>query len=469
MKILSSLEPKEVFKYFEDICAIPHGSGNTKAISDYCVEFAKQYGLEYVQDGLNNIIIKKPATKGYEKHPSVILQGHLDMVCESKIPFDFATSPLNLRTDGEWIWADGTTLGADDGIAVAMILAILSDNTLQHPDIEAVFTVDEETGMFGAAALDYSLLKSNTMINIDSENEGVLTVSCAGGAHVDLALPLSPKTEKAYCKKITVGGLIGGHSGVEIDKGRLNANKVMANFLKSLNAPFRIAQYAGGSKDNAITRECVCYISTDTDLRSLAQIFEEANRTNEDKDLTVEISDNTEQREVYSCQDSLKIVNLISALPYGVIKMSEEINGLVETSLNIGVVDISENVLHCRFAVRSSVPEEKEKLINKLTDIIEKFNGKANVSGEYPAWVFCKDSRLQGIMKHVYKDLFGSEIKVEAIHAGLECGLFCEKIKSFDAVSVGPDMENIHTPAERLSVKSTKSTYQYICETLKKL
>ncbi len=466
---LEQLMPERVFKFFREICSIPHGSGNMEAISAYCEAFAKKHSLEYTKDELLNVVIKKPASAGYEAHPSVILQGHLDMVCEKAagIDFDFKTEPLKLQLEGDWLSASGTTLGGDDGIAVAMILAILEAD-LPHPAIEAVFTTDEETGMYGAEALDCSQLSSKRLINIDSENEGILTVSCAGGAHADLSLKLEKGKTAHDCYKITVNGLIGGHSGVEIHKGRLNANKVMAQFLKSLAVPFNLISYNGGNKDNAITRECVCVISADFDVFSAAQKFVAANKNEADPQLNITV-ERVESADGFSENSSKAAINLICALPYGVMAMSEEIAGLVETSLNLGIVYIEDAVLHCRFSLRSSKGEGKQQLIKKLGDIISSYGGSIRLSGDYPAWEFRKDSPLRSIMASTWKELYSEEIKIEAIHAGLECGLFYEKIKGLDAVSIGPDLQNIHTPAEKLSIASVKKVYEYLCEVLKNL
>lgn len=469
MGVLDSLQPKRVFKYFEDICQIPHGSGNMEQISNYCINFATSHNLQYYTDSYYNVVIKKSASKGYENHPPIILQGHLDMVCEAVagVEFDFENSPLNLEIDGDFIKAKDTTLGGDDGIAVAMILAILEDDSLSHPAIEAVFTTDEETGLFGAQGLDTSVLSASNLINIDSETMGVLTVSCAGGARADLRLSFDFDECEMPCYQVTVGGLIGGHSGAEINKGGLNANKVMGQFLASLSS-YQIGCINGGSKDNVITKECVCLVATDDDINKKATDFVNNNKNEVDKDLFIKIA-KASPCPVFNKENSVKLVDLINRLPYGVIKMSEEIENLVQTSLNMGVVATNDNNINISFSVRSSVTNEKEQLIEKLEEISKQFGAQFSTYGHYPAWQYKKESKLRDIMAQSYVDLFNTPVKIEAIHAGLECGMFSQKIDNFDAVSIGPDLYDIHTPDEKLSIKSVEKCYNYLIEILKRL
>jgi len=468
MNKLSGLKPERVLHYFEEICSIPHGSGDMEKISQYCVDFAKANGLNYSRDKMNNVIIKKPAFQGYETHDAVILQGHLDMVCEKDAGsnIDFATDGLDIRTDGQYIWANGTTLGGDDGIAVAMVLAILEDPAIPHPELTALFTTDEETGMYGAEALEANGIAARKLINIDSENEGVLTVSCAGGARANLSLPLK-KGSKAECFKITVKGLIGGHSGVEIDKGRHNSNMIMAQFLKTLGC-VKIASIEGGLKDNAIPVLTQCICCAEADLEAAAKAFTDKVYTENDPDL--EITVEAAGRHILYDDDSSKaIVELLCALPNGIMAMSQNIEGLVETSLNLGILYCEGDRMNVSFAVRSSVNEAKQRLLDNIKKIAENFGADYSDHGHYPAWEYRKDSPLRDTMVAVYKNLYGKEPVVEAIHAGLECGLLCEKLPGLDAVSFGPDMQDIHTPRERLSVASTERTYNYLLETLKAL
>ncbi len=468
MRKLGNLVPERVFWYFEDICSIPHGSGDMERISQYCVDFAKNHGLWCRRDEANNVIIKKAASAGYEDHPAVILQGHLDMVCEkdADCDLDFATDGLDIATDGEYIWANGTTLGGDDGIAVAMALAILDDDTLPHPAIEAIFTTDEETSMGGAEALDPYDITSRRLINIDSENEGVLTVSCAGGARANISIPLN-RCGVAKCRKIILSGLIGGHSGVEIDKGRHNSNTLMGAFLAELGE-IRIADINGGLKDNAIPVLTRCTLATDADVETAAKEFIRKVYTDCDPDLVITVEDAGEQA-VYDAESSAKIVQFLCNVPNGIMAMSQNIEGLVETSLNLGILYCEADKLEASFAVRSSVGASKTELLERLERVAAGFDGTFSSRGHYPAWEYRKDSPLRDTFIAAYRALYGKEPIVEAIHAGLECGLFSEKLNGLDAISFGPDMQDIHTPRERLSVASTKRTYEYLCKALEML
>ncbi len=467
--VTQGLEPAAVLRHFEALCAIPHGSGNTKAISDHCLAFARKLGLECRQDEWNNIVIKKPATPGYEDHPPVIIQGHLDMVCEKEpgSSFDFLTDGLRLQLEGDLLSAKGTTLGGDDGIAVAMAMAVLEARDLRHPPLEAVFTVDEETGMYGAEGLDVSDLKGTLLLNIDSEDEGILTVSCAGGAKAVCVLPLERERNERACRRITVTGLIGGHSGAEIHKGRLNSNRVMAEFLKSLPAEIRIVSLSGGLKDNAIPRQTECVIAVDGEIS--AEAFVAAHRVASDPDLQILIEDTVQADTCYTLECSAKIPAFLLALPNGIQAMSREIEGLVQTSLNLGVLKEEERGLSATFAVRSSVEREKQALLDELRTVTEGFGGYYSAYGHYPAWEYRRDSRLRKTMAAVFEKIYGKPPRIEAIHAGLECGLFAGKIPDLDAVSFGPNLMDIHTTRERMSISSVERTYRYLCAALKEL
>lgn len=468
MSVLENSEPKKVFEYFEDLCAIPHGSGNTKQISDYCVDFAKKHGLSYTQDELHNVIIRKDASKGYENSPIVILQGHLDMVCEkdSDVSIDFLKDGLTLSLDGGFVSANGTTLGGDDGIAVAMALSVLDDGSLLHPPLEVLFTTDEETGMYGAAGLDASLLKGKILLNIDSEDEGVLTAGCAGGARAEIKKEFAVNEIKPT-KKIVVSGLLGGHSGVEIHKNRHNANKLMAELLSRI-PNFGLADIAGGAKDNVIPNMCECSLYTDCDLTEITDNFIKEKYNSADPNLKITVSDG-EEMPVINREESREIINLICALPNGVQKMNTQIPTLVQTSLNLGVLRIEDSSLVCTFSVRSSVNSEKYELLNELENISNAYGAQFSDHGHYPAWEYRENSHLRDVMIEVFESLYGRKPVVDIIHAGLECGLFCDKIDGLDAVSFGPDLFDIHTPRERLSVSSVQRTYKYLCEILKEM
>ena len=471
MKILQSIEPQSVMNFFEDLCAIPHGSGNCKKISEYCIAKAKEMGLEAVTDSMHNVIIKKPASTGYENHSTVILQAHLDMVCE-KTPdcnINFEKDGLEIMIEGDFITANGTTLGGDDGIGVAMILAILKDKSLAHPPIEALFTTDEETGLFGATALDGSLLCGRKMINIDSEVEGVLTVSCAGGARCKIRIPAEKSTISAPCCEVIIEGLKGGHSGVEIHKNRHNSNKLAAAFLSQLKLPYSIIEIVGGSKDNAIPARTVCKISTNEDIKTIAADFENKNRTAEEPDLKISVLKAESTSEGFTPDASAELTAFLLSLPNGVQKMSDDIEGLVQTSLNLGILKTEQNGICLSFSVRSSVNEEKTALLSSLKALAENAGGEASESGHYPAWEYRKDSPLRDVMVEQFNALYGKNPVVEAIHAGLECGILSDKLPGLDAVSFGPNMEEIHTPNEKLSISSVERSFKYLCKVLEKI
>lgn len=476
---LTGLQPASVFHFFAEICGIPHGSRNTKAISDYLVDFAQTRGLACRQDEWNNVVIKKPGTAGYENHPPVILQGHMDMVCEKEpdCPIDFEKDGLDLAHDGTDVFARGTTLGGDDGIAVAYCLALLDATDIPHPPLEVLITVDEEIGMLGAAAVDLSDLNGRTLINIDSEDEGILTVSCAGGATASIDLPLSRRAVYGPCVRILVDGLQGGHSGVEIHKNRGNANKIMGELLCRIQEkmPVCIASLSGGAKDNAIPRSCqvnlvAMGLELDTIATLAAQVQGEALAQYNDPELVITVSEaEALGGHAMSTDESKKVAQLLRAVPNGVQAMSADIDGLVQTSLNLGIAKVEDDALHLTFSVRSSVNQEKEDLLNRLRSIAEEFGGAYSQMGEYPAWEYRKDSPLRDIMVKTYEELFAAMPEVVAIHAGLECGLLGDKLPGLDCVSFGPQMQDIHTSREKLNIASTARMWDYLLEILKRL
>lgn len=469
-KVLSGLEPKKVFEIFEDICAIPHGSGNTKAISDYCAAFARERGLPVLQDELNNIIIKKPATAGYEDHQPVVLQGHLDMVCEKEeeIDFDFLRDPLKLKLDGDILSAAGTTLGADDGIAIAIALGVIDDDTLPHPPLEVIFTSDEETGMYGAAGIDAANITAKRFISLDHGEESSFTVGCAGGTRVEIKLPVETAAAVKPAYKVTVSGLTGGHSGEEIDKGRLNANKVLVSFLSGLDDGIQIYEVSGGSKANAIPVRASCVVCTDNDVKTAAEAFVNENRCPADMELSIEVVPAVCDTAL-TVESSKTVIDFLSDLPDGLQAMSKDMEGVVETSLNIGIVWMEDNALCVASLIRSSKDAEKAALTEKVRKLADRFGASFVIKSDYPAWEYKKESHLRQIMVSVYEDMFGKTPGTVIIHGGLECGLFSGKIKDIDAVSIGPDMYDIHTPHERLSVSSLARVYKYVCRILEAL
>lgn len=475
---LQGLEPESVFRYFEEICAIPHGSRNTKAISDYLVSFAKAHGLRYRQDESNNVVIFAPGTCGLEDHESVILQGHMDMVCEKDAgcPLDMAVDGLDVTHDGCCIFAKGTTLGGDDGIAVAYALAILDDNTIAHPPLEVIITVDEEIGMLGAAAMDLADVKGRTMLNLDSEDEGIFTVSCAGGATCTVSLNAERKAVYGPCVRLSVEGLQGGHSGAEIHKNRANANKVMGDFLGRIQKlmPLCLTSFSGGSKDNAIPRACqATVVAMGIGLERIndiaAQLQQEVRETYDEPEALVQAFDvDALGGNALTTAATADVISLLCAAPNGVQAYCPDMPELVQTSLNLGIAKLGDRFT-ATFSVRSSVNAEKEGLITKLKELADFYNGTYSQSGTYPAWEFKKDSRLRDVMVPIYTRMFGKEPKVLAIHAGLECGLLGDKLPGLDCVSIGPQMHDIHTSREKLEIASTKRTWDFLLEVLKAL
>ena len=475
---LAGLEPADVLGYFEEICSMPHGSGNTKIISDYLVNFAKEQGLRYIQDELNDVIIFVPGTCGMEDHEPVIIQGHMDMVCEkdADCPINMETDGLDLTHDGNYIFARGTTLGGDDGIAVAIAMALAADKDIPHPPLELVITVDEETGMFGAAGIDLSMLKGRMLLNIDSEDEGIFTVSCAGGARATISVPFARKAIYGPAIRLVVEGLQSGHSGVEIHKNRANASKVMGQFLRRIQEkmPLCLVSYHSGTKDNVIPYSCEAHaVALGNDLTFINTIAQELQA-----EIRANFAEPTASIQAYNAdalggnalsqEDTAKAISLICAVPNSVQKMSEKIPGLVQTSLNLGVSRLEED-LRLTFSVRSSVNQEKEDLLQQLRDIAAEYQGNYSQMGEYPAWEYKEDSKLRDTMVAVYRNMYGKEAEVVAIHAGLECGLLGEKLPGLDAVSIGPEMHDIHTSRERLGIASVGRTWDFVKEVLKAL
>lgn len=496
MGVLSDLEPEAVFRYFEKICSIPHGSGNTDRISNFCVSFAKEHGLKYNKDSHNNVIIWKDGSPGYENSPAVMLQGHLDMVCEKETgcKFDFEKYGLNLQLKDGVISAKGTTLGGDDGIAVAYALAILESDSIPHPPLEAVFTTDEEVGMTGASAIDASPLKSRIMLNIDSEEEGYLLVSCAGGATAVADIPVKTKGVFGICADIWIKGLKGGHSGVEIDKGRANSNILMGRTLYSLSQKFEfnISLIYGGLKDNAIPRESYAKIvfKDGTDTEAVKRHLEELNRiysneyssTDAGIKIVAEIDNKPGNNGVLNDKSTSRVITALVSFPNGIQRMSHDIEGLVQTSLNLGildkvVLDTDDRTNHrdvplCirfNYSLRSSISTEKEEMADRIKCLAEALGGTVTLKGSYPAWEYRKDSPLRDLMTEVFEEQYGRKPVIQAIHAGVECGLFAGKLPGLDCVSYGPDIKNIHTPQESMDVESVRRTWEYTLEILKRL
>lgn len=480
MAVLSGLKPQKVFEYFEKLCAVPHGSHNTKQISDLCVSFAQELGLRWRQDAANNVVIWKDASPGYEDAAPMILQGHIDMVCvkTEDNPKDMAKEGIDLVTDGEWIWADRTTLGGDNGIAVAMILAILADDALPHPPLEAVFTVDEEVGMDGAFALDCSDLKGKKLLNLDSEEEGVFTVSCAGGVRLDCFLAGEASSldgETGYA--ITLDGLLGGHSGADIHKGRASANQVMGRVLYSAMERIpglRLADLRGGMFDNVICSKNQAKVAVPADrageLETFLQEFD-AVLKNEyagcDDGITL-TWERTALNSALSHKITFRMLQVLLALPQGVQAMNVDFPGLVQTSLNLGVMNMEEDGLHFSISVRSCIASQKAMMVQKVRAILISARGTVSERSDYPGWQYVRESVLREDVLAAYRTVSGKEGTIEATHGGLECGLFIEKIPGLDAVSVGPELHDVHSVQERLNVASTQRVYEMTCELLRR-
>ena len=479
MNRLSNLIPQDVFSYFEKICSIPHGSGNMEKISRFCMDFAKENGLYAIRDNANNVIIRKPASKGYENSEPVILQGHIDMVCqkEDESTVCFETDGLEVFSEGDFIRAKGTTLGADNGIAAAMMLAILSDKTLAHPPIEAVFTTDEEIGMVGAKAMDMSSLSGKRMINMDSEDPSVVTVSCAGGSDLTASIPVKREERQGTCVALSVKGLRGGHSGVEIHKGRVNANLLMGRILYHLQKTndFSVISVSGGDKGNAIPVSCTAKLLTsDPDglsaaFKNYSGIVREEIRAREEG-FTDEAEILSEDEFAVMDDDAArKLLHALILSPNGVMEMSAEIENLVETSLNMGILKTEEDAVVLSFALRSNKKTAMQYLEERLSAFFERMDVPVKTGGHYPPWEYKKDSVLRDLYIGIYKEKTGNTAKVEAIHAGLECGVFADAIEGLDCISIGPLLFDIHTTRERLGIQSTKEMYDVVCLMLEAL
>ena len=479
MSKLEILKHEGVFHYFEELSSIHRGSGDMEAISQYCIDFAKSHGFKYYTDSERNVVIYKDGTLGLENAKPVILQGHLDIVCQ-KTPdckIDFLKDGLDIYVDGDYIKARGTTLGADNGIAVAMVLAILDSNDLRHPPIEAVFTTDEETGMYGAKGLDMSVLSGRRMINLDSEEDDCITVSCAGGCDFRVAQKLSTSIATGTKVTINIEKLTGGHSGVEIHKGRANANIVAGKLLNNLNrrTDFDIISICGGDKANAIPNACVielCVSDYDAfckELNATIELIKLEYLDREKKMLITVDKGECAQFDVIDKDDLKKFICALSCTPNGVMEMSATINGLVETSLNLGILSFKDGELIMHYGLRSNKQLALDSLSEKMMTFFDALSFDFECFGHYPPWEYRADSQLRELYKGTYIEQFDKEPRVEALHAGLECGVFASAIDGFDCIAIGPTIYDVHTVKERLSITSAVKIYGTLVKLLAKL
>jgi dipeptidase D len=481
---LRELKSFEAFNFFREMNEIPRGSGNEKAISDWLVKFAQERNLEVIQDKALNVIIKKPGTVGYENAPTVILQGHMDMVCEKNqgTVHDFDKDPIAFIVEGDFLKANGTTLGADNGIAVAFGLAILDANDISHPPIELLVTTEEETGMGGAMNLDPSNLNGKMLVNIDSEEEGTLLVSCSGGVRAKISMPLQFEelNDEYRALAIRIRGLRGGHSGMEINKERGNSNKLMGRLLMDLNSivDFKLASINGGAKMNAIPREADAVVLVrEEDINKVEEKITEWNKIfgNElqgidpDLDLKAEKLDENFTR-VFSDDSKIKVLRMLFLIPNGIKTMSMAIKGLVQSSTNIGVVTTTNDAVTLDSAVRSSVKSLKKAICDEMIVLAEILDGSIEFESDYPEWQYKADSQIRTVFEKVYEDMFGNKPHISAIHAGLECGLISDKFNGeIDQISFGPNIFDVHTPDEHISISSVDRMYGYLLAVLKEI
>lgn len=470
--IIEGFEPKRMFEYFEELSAIPRSSGHEEKVADFLAEFAEKQGLFYYRDAIHNVIIKKAGSKGCEHLPAIMLQGHTDMVCEKNAdtPHDFATEGIQLIMENGLLRANGTTLGGDNGVAVALMMALLEDD-FAHPPLECVFTVQEETGLTGAIEMDPAQISARTMINLDSEEEGIATVSCAGGMRVQLSRNCSWTAVEYPGLRISIRGLLGGHSGTDIGLERGNANKLMGRILYALyeSEDIFLSDISGGSKDNAIPRECdavIAFKNAGELGRAITRIQEEADAIyNELKAAEPDFRVNVEPFPVTSVMSSATAASLIRLLclaPNGVRSRNVKAGGFIVSSLNLGVVQVQGEKVVLTFSPRSSIASQQNQTRKELLLLADLFGFDCRINSEYPGWCYQDNSTIRNIFKECYKQLTGVELRCEAIHAGLECGLFSQKIPGLDAIAIGPNIRGCHTPDEVLDLASFERTYQLV-------
>ncbi len=484
MTTIKDLEPKIVWNYFYDITQIPRPSKKEEKILAYLLHFAEEHKLEAKQDKAGNILITKPATAGKENLPTVVLQSHVDMVCEKNgdVTHDFEKDPIRTVIDGDWVKASGTTLGADNGIGVATQLAVLASDDIAHGKIEALFTVDEETGLTGANSLEKAFVTGDILINLDTEEEGEIYIGCAGGkgtkAYFKYKEKESPK--KYFWFKVQVKGLRGGHSGSDIDKGLGNANKILIRFLRSLlqkKYGMVLARIGGGNLHNAIAREAFAVVGVKEEYKEeiraklnifLAEVQNEYKKTEPNLDIQLESA--PAPASIIKKKTAQKLILAVSACPHGVIGMSRDIEGLVETSTNLASIKMFEdNVIEVGTSQRSSIESRKEEIVDTVTSVFELAGAKTIHNEGYPGWQPNPNSKILNLAQQEYKKLYNKEAKVKAIHAGLECGLFLEKYPNLDMISIGPDMTDVHSPDEKMKISSVPKFWDFLIKILENM
>ncbi len=469
--MLENVSPAAVFSYFERISSIPRGSGNCGGIADYIEGFARTKKFFFKRDSYNNIIVKKPGTELFQNRPAVMLQGHLDMVCEKKSGaiHDFREDPLLLQTDGKHVWADGTTLGADDGIAVAMMLAILEDDTAMHPPLECVFTSDEEIGLIGAQHLELSECSAKYLINLDCDEDGVFIAGCCGGVRVRYQIPISRITQKGQGKRLILEGLQGGHSGAQIHKNGGNAVGLLAQILQVSGDDFRLVSISGGDKDNVIPTRCEAVVLGDGSFADAYEMVYQEYAEREPDIRFLEEDIGQLEAAVFSADSHRNVLYFLSHTPWGVLSMHPDIEGLVGTSANLAAVETKTGCACGTVSVRSESTEDRDKVCARIADLLTMAGGNEYRDGAYPGWAYSKNSVLRQTMVETWQDMFGEIPKVEVIHAGLECGVLQSKLPGLDAIAFGPEIFGIHTPAERINIASVEKNYRFLLEVLQRL
>jgi len=460
---VAHLEPRALWARFDEIRRIPRPSKHEERIRQYVLDFAAEHGLETASDALGNVVVRVPASPGYEEAPVVILQGHLDMVCEKNADkaHDFMEDPIELVLEGDMLRADGTTLGADNGVAVAAGLALATDTRVKHGPLELLFTLDEETGLTGARELDASMLTGKRLLNLDSEEDGVITIGCAGGRDTEIRLPVAREAGTAGALlTIKASGMAGGHSGVDIHLGRANAIKALAEVLGAAGGDLRVVSLSGGSAHNAIPREAVAVVLADSDSVNRAAAAVEARlkevHASTDPDLKIEVTPAESGEHPMTLESTGTLVRLIDRVPHGVIAMSKDIPDLVETSNNVAVVKSTAEHVEVRCSSRSSVQAELDGTVDRLIGIATEHGAAAEADAGYPGWQPNPDSPLLKTAIDVYEELYGEKPQVMAMHAGLECGIIGDRVPGMDVISIGPTLKNPHSPSECVSVSSVK-------------